>query len=234
MENTPPSDAQPQQKLLSPLSVRRVDSFSDGVLAIAMTLLVLDLRVDSFVPGRLSTMVSSQRFAYVAFLISFIYIGVMWINHSSTFHNIRGVTTPLLWANLGVLLSAVVLPYPTAVLAAAFRDGNVVDERTAIELYGFLAFVMGISWSILLGIIWRSPQLWTTPRFGPIWRKVTLWTLGGAFGHLIAVVLGLLTTPRVGVVLFVALIFLRANQARRIYNEGRKIRDHNIASGDTA
>ena len=61
------------------LPVHRVELFSDGVLGIAMTLLVLDLAVGEFETGNLSAALTHQRAAYVAFLISFVFIGVMWL-----------------------------------------------------------------------------------------------------------------------------------------------------------
>jgi uncharacterized membrane protein len=212
------------------LPPHRVELFSDGVLAIAMTLLVLDLAVGEFDHGNLSTALSQQRAPYVAFLISFVFIGVMWLNHYATFHQVRWVNTPVLWANLGVLLGAVVLPYPTAVLAAAFRDGNLADERVAITLYGMLAFAMGLSWAILFWIISRNPLLWSTPNSEPMWRRVTLWAGGGAFAYPVAIVLGLLTTPWVSVVLFFFLVLYRSTQASRINKASRQIRQQNARS----
>ena len=215
------------------LPVHRVELFSDGVLGIAMTLLVLDLAVGEFETGNLSAALTHQRAAYVAFLISFVFIGVMWLNHYATFHQLRWVNTPVLWANLGVLLGAVVLPYPTAVLAAAFRDGNRTDERTAIILYGSMAFVMGLSWAVLFWIISRHPQLWSTPNSGPMWHRVTLWAVGGAFAYPVAIVLGLLTTPLVSVVLFFFLVLYRSTQASHINATGKKIRQQNALADIT-
>lgn len=209
------------------LPAHRVELFSDGVLGIAMTLLVLDLAVGEFETGNLFTALSHQRATYVAFLISFVFIGVMWLNHYATFHQVRWVSTPVLWANLGVLLGAVVLPYPTAVLAAAFRDGNLADERTAIILYGSMAFVMGLSWAVLFWIISRHPQLWSTPNSGPMWQRVTRWAVGGAFAYPVAIVLGLVTSPWVSVALFFFLVLYRSTQASRINATSKKIRQQN-------
>jgi uncharacterized membrane protein len=69
----------------------RVEAFSDGVLAIAITLLVLDLRAPSR-GGHMLRELLSQRSAYLAYLASFAYIGVIWVNHHQLFTRIAGLT----------------------------------------------------------------------------------------------------------------------------------------------
>src|SRR3954447_20216694 len=95
----------------------RVEAFSDGVFAIAITLLVLDLRLP---PGEGEG--SEREFfealvrlwpQYVAFLISFAFIGIMWMNHHRLFTYITKSDTTLMILNLLLLLGVTVVPFPT-------------------------------------------------------------------------------------------------------------------------
>jgi hypothetical protein len=115
-------------------SINRTAALSDGVFAIAMTLLVLDLRTPPHSDGRLLRALVEQWPAYVSFLASFLYIGVIWINHHATFRQIRSTDRSVMWANLGILCGTVLLPFPTAVITDAFRQGSHVDEQTAAIL----------------------------------------------------------------------------------------------------
>jgi hypothetical protein len=104
---------------------------SDGVFAIARTVLMLDLRAPSHRQERLLNARIEQWPAYVAFLASFLFVGVTWTNHHATFREIESTDRSVTWANLGILCGTVLLAFPTAVLADAFRDATGADEQTA-------------------------------------------------------------------------------------------------------
>src|SRR5689334_7251447 len=94
----------------------RMEAFSDGVFAIAITLLVLDLRVP--VPAELQHESLARRLAaewpsYFAYLVSFLVIGIIWINHHSVCTFARGADRLVLFANLFLLLTVSTLPFPT-------------------------------------------------------------------------------------------------------------------------
>jgi uncharacterized membrane protein len=107
----------------------RVEAFSDAVFAIAITLLVLDLHAPS--GGDMLHHLLQQWPGYLAYLASFGYIGVIWVNHHQLFTRIASVDLGLLWCNLGLLLGSSVLPFPTAVLSSAFRNRGRSNEVTA-------------------------------------------------------------------------------------------------------
>ena len=128
----------------------RLEAFSDGVFAIAITLLILEIKVPS------SDEIASHGLAYelldrwpsfLGFLISFLTIGIMWVNHHALFTYIRHVDRTLMLANLALLMTISFLPYPTAVLAEHLRD---VTARTpAAVFYGLTLVVTAIAFNAL-------------------------------------------------------------------------------------
>ena len=136
----------------------RVEAFSDGVFAIAITLLVLDLKAP-VTRGAVLHDLLVQWPAYVAYLASFGYIGVIWVNHHYLFTRIARVNGALLWRNLALLLAMSVLPFPTAVVASAFQYGDVNDERTAVVIYALVAGAAAVTWLVLFHFLSRAPYL---------------------------------------------------------------------------
>src|SRR5256885_15306805 len=91
----------------------RLEAFSDGIFAIAMTLLVLEIRMpENIAPGTLGSSLLHLWRSYLAFLTSFATIGVMWVNHHRVFNLIRRTDQAVLALNLLLLLGASFLPFP--------------------------------------------------------------------------------------------------------------------------
>jgi uncharacterized membrane protein len=126
----------------------RVEAFSDGMFAIAITLLILEIKVPSPGPGGLAKALLRQWPSYFAFLLSFFYIGVMWMNHHRMFKHIRRSNDTLLVLNLLLLLGVTAVPFPTAVLAANL---GTPDQRTAALFYNGVYVVIAVFFNVL----WR-------------------------------------------------------------------------------
>src|SRR5205085_2423787 len=94
------------------MGTARLEAFSDGVLAIAATLLVLELRVPE-AGGDLAAALASQWPSYVVYVVSFLTIGIIWVNHHSLLAHVRRVDRPLLFLNLWLLLTISLIPFPT-------------------------------------------------------------------------------------------------------------------------
>ena len=125
----------------------RIEAFSDGVFAIAITLLILEIKIPPSGNGKLSLELIGQWPSYLSFLISFAFIGIMWINHHRLFTHIARSDDVLLILNLLLLLGVIVVPFPTAVLAQHLGQA---DQRTALILYNatyvFIAAVFNLLW----------------------------------------------------------------------------------------
>lgn len=126
----------------------RVEAFSDGVFAIAITLLILEIKVPGQAGGSLSRQLARQWPSYVSFVISFAFIGIMWINHHRLFTHIRRCDDLLLIFNLLLLLGVTSVPFPTAVLATHLGGP---DARTAALLFHATYLVIAIFFNLL----WR-------------------------------------------------------------------------------
>jgi uncharacterized membrane protein len=126
----------------------RVEAFSDGVFAIAITLLILNIKVPLPAGGPLGAQLVRQWTSYVSFVISFVFIGIMWINHHRLFTHIQRCDNGLLLLNLLLLLGVTFVPFPTSVLAMHLGQA---DQRLAAMLYHGTYFFIAIFFNVL----WR-------------------------------------------------------------------------------
>lgn len=137
----------------------RVEAFSDGVFAIAITLLVIEIRPPDVEPGgTLASALQHEWPSYVAYLVSFLVIGVMWLNHHRIFVQVSGVDGPLLLLNLHLLLWTALIPFPTAVLAEHLRDGG-EPARTAMAFYGAILFATAIGFTALYARVTHDERI---------------------------------------------------------------------------
>ena len=135
------------------MSTSRTESFSDGVFAIAATLLVLDLKVPQVEPGGLPNALLERWPAYATYVVSFLTIGIIWVNHHAVMDRIRTVNRPLLFMNLVFLMAVATIPFPTALLGDYLQAGH--DERLAAAVYGATMAIIAVSF----GAIWAYAVL---------------------------------------------------------------------------
>jgi uncharacterized membrane protein len=139
---------------------QRVETFSDGVFAIAITLLVLDLAVpprDRTAPGGLAAALGHEWPSYFAYLVSFLVIGIIWVNHHTVFGTVRRVDRLVMFANLGLLLVVSAIPFPTRLLAEYLTDG--ANSHTAAAVYSATMLAMSVAYSLLWLAITRDAGL---------------------------------------------------------------------------
>jgi uncharacterized membrane protein len=120
-------------------------------MAIAITLLVLDLKVPGTVgQGELLRALVERWPTYVAYLAAFLTIGIIWLNHRTLVDRIARFDTRLHWLNLMLLLGVATLPFPTSLVAEYVQRGG-DDAKVATALYGLTATLMAVPW----GFFWR-------------------------------------------------------------------------------
>jgi TMEM175 potassium channel family protein len=144
------------------MSKARLEAFSDGVFAIAITLLVLEIKVPSVHGGHsLAHGLLELWPSYAGFTVSFITIGIIWVNHHAVFASVDSVDRTLLFKNLLLLLTVSFIPFPTAVMAEYVRSGS--GENLAAAFYAGWFFVMGIAFRQ----IWPDAARNWASRVGP-------------------------------------------------------------------
>ncbi len=141
----------------------RVEAFSDGVFAIALTLLVLDLHAPEGESGHFARALLDQWQTYAAFLAAFLNISAIWLSHHDLFTRVRRVDTKLMCANLTLLLITSLFPFPAAVISASMREGDRSDQISAALLYALVGFLLPLAWILVYVYLARSPQLLTDP-----------------------------------------------------------------------
>ena len=187
---------------------QRIEAFSDGVFAIAITLLVLELKAPPAGNSQLATLLIRQWPSYLAFLASFAFIGIMWINHHRLFTHIRRSDHGLLVLNLLLLLGVITVPFPTSVLAENLGKSG---ERTATLLYSGTYVVIATAFNAL----WRYATSRNRQLLGPDVDATAVTQIGlqysfGPLLYLVCFALAWVSTPaslllNVGLACFFAL-----------------------------
>ncbi len=126
----------------------RLEAFSDGVFAVAITLLALDLTVPGRGHGPLLAQLTEKWPAFLAYLISFFMIGIVWVNHHVLVRAITKVDRTLLFLNLVLLLFVVLIPFATATEADYF-PANGWDARLAMTLYAGVFLGMSVGFGVI-------------------------------------------------------------------------------------
>jgi TMEM175 potassium channel family protein len=121
----------------------RVEAFSDGVFAIAITLLILAVGIEqSLASGSLKHSLLHLWPAYIAYAASFLTVGIMWVNHHQVFRHFVRVDRPLLLLNILLLMCISFTPFPTRVVADHATNSG--DRQAAAVLYGLTMTVTAI------------------------------------------------------------------------------------------
>ncbi len=127
----------------------RVEAFSDGVFAIAITLLILEVSVPKSGFEDLWQGIADQWPSYLAYVTSFLTIGWIWLVHHGIFRRLQYANSWVMRLNLVLLMAVAFLPFPTKLLAEAIHDTDA--ERAAAVFYGATLFVI----SALISVLWR-------------------------------------------------------------------------------
>ncbi|MEV8514141.1 TMEM175 family protein [Dactylosporangium sp. NPDC051484] len=126
----------------------RLEAFSDGVLAIIITIMVLELKVPD--GHRLPDLIHTSGVGLLTYLLSFVYVGIYWNNHHHMFHLVRRVTGGVLWVNLALLFCLSLFPFTTA-----WMDDSRF-ARTPVVLYGLNLLIAAIAYFGLQTVIIRQ------------------------------------------------------------------------------
>jgi len=177
------------------MSPSRLETFSDGVFAIAATLLILDVRVGV---GDLGTNLRHIWPSYAAYAVSFLTIGIIWINHHRVFTQIRHVDRTFLLVNVAFLMVVAFIPFPTRLIAAQLRGG---DLEPAALTYGATLTTTAIFFNVLWFYAASGHRLLRSDADPRVVSGISRSYLPGPFIYL-AATLTALVSPTASVVLF--------------------------------
>jgi uncharacterized membrane protein len=128
-------------------SKSRVETFSDGIFAIIITLLVLEIKVphihDYHSDAELLTALLELFPKFIGWIISFFTIAVIWVNHHKIFKQIKELDNGVFWWNAFLLLWCTFIPFPTAVL------GDYPNNLTSVVLYGLVMALMALGFTLM-------------------------------------------------------------------------------------
>jgi uncharacterized membrane protein len=136
----------------------RVEAFSDSVFAIAITLLVLEIKVVPAEFEHLRKALAHEWRQYLAYVTSFLTIGSVWVAHHNLYGRLRCIDAPMMRLNLVVLMATAFLPFPTGLLAETLRSTDEAS-RTAVGLYGLTALVIDMLLEASVRHAARHPEL---------------------------------------------------------------------------
>jgi TMEM175 potassium channel family protein len=137
------------------MTTSRLEAFSDGVFAIAITLLVLELKVPA--GHDLWQSLKDEWPSFAAFAVSFWVIGIIWVNHHGVLDHLGRTDRGVLYLNLLLLFTVVFIPFPTALIADHLKAGE--DEEVAAAVYAGSFLAMGLSYGLLWTYITRHRDL---------------------------------------------------------------------------
>jgi uncharacterized membrane protein len=174
------------------VSMGRLESFSDGVIAVAITLLVLDIHVPSPNSGSLGHELAAQWPSYAAYAVSFVTIGIIWINHHSMIRRLRDADRTILLLNLLLLLCIGVLPFGTSLMATYLRAGQ--GQSLAAAIYAGLLLLMSIAFATLnRHILFRKAHLLNERIPAQRRRQILMRSIAGLVPYVLATALAVVS-----------------------------------------
>lgn len=157
MSSAPPKDDNARRHA----APARLVAFTDGVFAIVITILVLELKVPSRISGQaLSDVLHALEPTFWAWIISFLVTGMYWVVHRGLFSNVRYINSDVVWLNLLFLLPVSLIPFAASTL------GKYLLDPTALRLYASVLAAASVLKMLLFAYLDRSPWMWWTAPSG--------------------------------------------------------------------
>ena len=189
----------------------RTEAFSDGVFAIAITLLILEISVPETAFDNLWRGIAEQWPSYLAYATSFITIGGIWLAHHGIFRRLQFANTSLMLINLLLLMAVSFLPFPTKLLAEAIHNSDA--ERAAVIFYGGSLLVISCLISALWGSVARDRHLLRPEVSAEEFNAIALATTPSVGFYLGVIVLALLA-PRIAAFGYLVIAIVAVLRAR--------------------
>jgi uncharacterized membrane protein len=177
---------------------RRAEAFSDGVFAVAITVLVFGLL--GIGSGNLNAEVLLLAWPhFVAYVVSFLTIGIMWMNHHTIMAHVSRVDRPLLVLNLLLLMGIVAIPFPTQLVAEHLRGSG---GTAATVTYGLVMIAISAGFgSMWVYVVTHASSLGAAVPQGALRQSIPGFTLGGAV-YVAATLIAAIWSPVVALIIY--------------------------------
>jgi len=192
----------------------RLEAFSDGVFAIVITLLVLDIRFPEVDYAQFSATLVSLPPRILAYVMSFIIIGLYWVIHHRSMHGIRKTDWGFLWLNILLLLCISFIPFPTSLL------GRYPYQAGPIILYGGTLIAANLVGYIMLVYVWRHPHL-AVPEFNTNYMRKHTPSYVLVNGLYLCAILAARPLPLLSYLIYIAVVVILINFLTKV-NDGIK------------
>ena len=192
----------------APIETTRSEAFSDGVFAVAITLLALDLLRIHADPAQGITLIDALGASWptlLAFAASFAFVAVAWTNHHYVFVRVKLQSRALNWANLLLLAGVTIVPWVTSILAQSLGDPAGDHGRQEILLYAAVTLFGTLSWGLVYHVLATSPELLENAAHAQGFVSDRSATLVGLVTITIAAFVGYIWSPLIATGLFLAL-----------------------------
>ena len=174
------------------MNKNRLESFSDGVLAIIITIMVLEIKV----PKGSSWMELRPMIpALISYLMSFIFIGIYWGNHHHLLHSLKGVSSGIIWANLDLLFWLSLIPFATGWM------GENHFAPDTVMVYAILLLLCGAAFTILQKVVQR--HLHDSEALRAAFSIVSKKSIASTIGYAVAIPLAYLNPIFSGIIFFI-------------------------------
>ena len=178
------------------MKTARLEAFSDGVFAVAITLLVLEIHVPA--GENLWHDLKEEWPSFASFFVSFWVIGIIWVNHHGVFDHLKRADRGVLYLNLLLLMTVVFIPFSTALMAEHLKSG--ADEEVAALVYSGAFLALAVAFGFLWTYITRNREALGVELTDEQVRRTTLVFLLGNPFYAVAVVCAFISPAAVLVI----------------------------------
>lgn len=137
----------------------RVQAFSDGIFAILITILVLEFKLPNYTQGHLFDAVIKQWPILFSYILTYSYIGVLWLFHHDLFNKLKTTTIMMNVINLFSIFLITLLNYATVLLSETISTENIADMRFTFGIYDVVAFLISFSFVIIYLYLYKHPEI---------------------------------------------------------------------------
>jgi uncharacterized membrane protein len=197
----------------------RVEAFSDGVLAIAITLLIIEVRIPEAEEGELWSNIVHEWPQLAAYVVSFFVIGIIWVNHHSLLGLAKTVDRTLLFLNLLLLLFVVLIPFSTALLADYVRASD--NSHVAAAVYSGNMLLCAFAFQAMWRWIVTGGRLLSEPMDPRAERAAQTRFGAGVFAYLATIGLSFWSAPATLLAHFLIAVYYMFDQ---LVTAGRRVR----------